>query len=143
MESSIKHFGQVDILVNNAGMQHIRTVEDFEEDMWEKVVSLNLSSNFYTIKYALPQMKKRGWGRIINISSVHGLVASVNKSAYVAAKHGLVGLTRSVALENAKAGVTCNAICPGWVMTPLIQKQIEIKAEANKTSVEEATRILI
>lgn len=92
--------------------------------MWEKVVGLNLSSNFYTVKAVLPQMKQRGWGRIINIASVHGLVASVNKSAYVAAKHGLVGFTKAVALENAGTGVTCNVICPGWVLTPLIQKQI-------------------
>ena len=119
-----QHFGSVDILVNNAGMQHIDAVENFPEEIWEKVTALNLSSNFYTIKYALPMMKKKQWGRIINISSVHGLVASVNKSAYVAAKHGVIGLTRAVALENAKTGITCNAICPGFVLTPLIEKQI-------------------
>ena len=120
VEQAHKHFGSVDILVNNAGIQHIDAVENFPEEMWEKVTALNLSSNFYTTKYCLPAMKKNGWGRIINISSVHGLVASVNKSAYVAAKHGVVGFTKAVALENAKTGVTCNAICPGWVFTPLI-----------------------
>ena len=92
--------------------------------MWEKVIALNLSSSFYTTKYAIPQMKERGWGRIINIASVHGLVASVNKSAYIAAKHGVVGFTRAIALENAKTGITCNAICPGFILTPLIEKQI-------------------
>ena len=143
VEQGIKHFGQIDILVNNAGIQHINAVEDFPEDMWEKVIALNLSSNFYTTKYALPQMKQRGWGRIINIASVHGLVASVNKSAYIAAKHGVVGFTKAIALENAKTGVTCNSICPGFVLTPLIEKQIEIKAQNNKVSLEEARRILI
>lgn len=98
VERSIAHFGKVDILVNNAGMQHISTVEDFPEDIWEKVISLNLSSAFYGTRYALPQMKQRGWGRVINIASVHGLVASVNKSAYVAAKHGIVGFTKAAAL---------------------------------------------
>jgi 3-hydroxybutyrate dehydrogenase len=107
-------------------MQHIDKVEEFPDELWEKVISLNLSSNFYTTKNVLPQMKKNGWGRIINIASVHGLVASVNKSAYVAAKHGLVGFTKAVALENAQSGITCNAICPGFVLTPLIQKQIDI-----------------
>ena len=128
IEKSISHFGQVDILVNNAGMQHIDKVEDFPEDVWEKVISLNLSSAFYTTRYALPGMKQRQWGRIINIASVHGLVASVNKSAYVAAKHGIVGFTKAAALENAKSGVTVNAICPGFILTPLIQKQIDIIA---------------
>jgi 3-hydroxybutyrate dehydrogenase len=126
VEKSIAHFGAVDILVNNAGMQHIDSVENFPEDIWEKVISLNLSSAFYGTRYALPPMKQRGWGRIINIASVHGLVASVNKSAYVAAKHGIVGFTKACALENARAGVTINAICPGFVLTPLIQKQIDI-----------------
>ena len=101
-------------------MQHIDSAENFPEESWEKIIALNLSSNFYTTKYCLSQMKQRSWGRIINISSVHGLVASVNKSAYVAAKHGVIGFTKAVALETAKTGVTCNAICPGWVLTPLI-----------------------
>ena len=120
IEQSIKHFGNVDILVNNAGIQHIDKVEEFPEEKWEQVIALNLSSNYYTTKYAISQMKERGWGRIINIASVHGLVASVNKSAYIAAKHGVVGFTKATALENAKTGVTINAICPGWVLTPLI-----------------------
>ena len=143
IEQSQNYFGSLDILVNNAGMQHIDKAEDFPEELWEKVIALNLSSNFYTTKYALPMMKKNLWGRIINISSVHGLVASVNKSAYIAAKHGVVGFTKAVALENAKNGVTCNAICPGFVLTPLIEKQIELKAKLNNTTIEEASRILI
>ena len=126
VESSISHFGKLDILVNNAGMQHIDACENFPDEMYEKVIALNLSSVFYATKYSLPGMQQRGWGRIINISSVHGLVASVNKSAYVASKHGVVGFTRATALENAKNGVTINAICPGFVLTPLIEKQIEI-----------------
>ena len=124
-------------------MQHISTVEDFPEEIWEKVISLNLSSAFYGTKYALPQMKERGWGRIINIASVHGLVASVNKSAYVAAKHGIVGFTKAAGLENAKIGVTVNAICPGFVLTPLIQKQIDIIREKKGVSNEEASNLLI
>lgn len=111
--------------------------------MWEKVISLNLSSAFYTSRYALPGMKERKWGRIINIASVHGLVASVNKSAYVAAKHGIVGFTKATALENAKLGVTVNAICPGFILTPLIQKQIDIIAEQKKVSNTEASNILV
>lgn len=143
IEQSIAHFGKVDILVNNAGMQHISTVEDFPEDIWEKVISLNLSSAFYGTKYALPQMKKNGWGRIINVASVHGLVASVNKSAYVAAKHGIVGFTKAAALENARNGVTVNAICPGFVLTPLIQKQIDIIKEKRGISEQDAAKTLI
>lgn len=111
--------------------------------MWEKVIGLNLSSNFYTTKTVIPQMKKRGWGRIINIASVHGLVASVNKSAYVSAKHGLVGFTKAVALETAGSGITCNVICPGWVLTPLIQKQIDIISQRDGLTNEEATKKLV
>lgn len=143
VEKSIAHFGKVDILVNNAGIQHIDAVENFPEDKWDNIIALNLSSNFHTIKHALPGMKQRGWGRIINIASVHGLVGSINKSAYVAAKHGVVGLTKVVALENAQSGVTCNAICPGFVLTPLIQKQIELKSQQHKVSIEEAQKILV
>lgn len=143
VEKSIAHFGAVDILVNNAGMQHIDSVENFPEEIWEKVISLNLSSAFYGTRYALPAMKQRGWGRIINIASVHGLVASVNKSAYVAAKHGIVGFTKACALENARAGVTINAICPGFVLTPLIQKQIDIIRDKRGISNEEASKALI
>ena len=121
-------FGSVDVLVNNAGIQHVAPVEDFPAERWDAVIALNLSAVFHGIQHALPGMKRRGWGRILNIASVHGHVASVNKSAYVAAKHGVVGLTKTVALETAGAGVTCNAICPGWVLTPLVQKQIDALA---------------
>lgn len=136
IENSLKHFGNVDILVNNAGMQHIDKIEEFPDQVWEKVISLNLSSAFYTTKAALPGMKFKQWGRIINIASVHGLVASVNKSAYVAAKHGIIGFTKASALENAKHGITANAICPGWILTPLIQKQIDIIANKKGCSLE-------
>ncbi|MDQ2105692.1 3-hydroxybutyrate dehydrogenase [Azospirillum isscasi] len=118
-------FGSVDVLVNNAGIQHVAPVEEFPAERWDAVIALNLSAVFHGTHHALPGMKRRGWGRIINIASVHGHVASVNKSAYVAAKHGVVGLTKTVALETAGTGVTCNAICPGWVLTPLVQKQID------------------
>ncbi|NRR34153.1 3-hydroxybutyrate dehydrogenase [Oxalobacteraceae bacterium] len=118
-------FGAVDILVNNAGIQHTARVEDFPVESWDRIMAINLSSNFHAIRAALPQMQQRDWGRIINIASVHGLVASAHKSAYVAAKHGVIGLSKTVALENARSGVTCNAICPGWVLTPLVQKQID------------------
>ena len=121
-------FGAVDILVNNAGIQHVAPVEEFPAERWDAVIAVNLSAVFHGIHHALPGMKRRGWGRIINIASAHGLVASVNKSAYVAAKHGVVGLTKTVALETAGTGVTCNAICPGWVLTPLVQKQIDALA---------------
>ncbi len=120
-----KELGSVDILVNNAGIQHTATVEEFPPDKWEAVLAINLSSAFYGMRAALPHMKRKNWGRIINIASAHGLVASATKSAYVAAKHGLVGLTKVVALETARTGITCNAICPGWVLTPLVQKQID------------------
>nr|MBA3777567.1 3-hydroxybutyrate dehydrogenase [Betaproteobacteria bacterium] len=129
-----KELGGVDVLVNNAGIQHTATIEDFPPEKWEQVIAINLSSNFYAIRAALPQMKKRNWGRIINIASAHGLVASANKVAYVAAKHGVVGLTKVVALETARTGITCNAICPGWVLTPLVQKQIDDWAAREKIS---------
>lgn len=122
--------GAVDILVNNAGIQHVAPVDEFPPERWDAVIAINLSSAFHTIRTALPGMKKRGWGRIINIASAHGLVASPNKSAYVAAKHGLLGLTKVVALENAEAQITCNAICPGWVLTPMVQRQIDARAVA-------------
>ncbi len=135
--------GKVDILVNNAGIQHVSPVEDFPADRWDAVIAINLSSAFHTIKAALPGMKKRGWGRLINVASAHGLVASVNKSAYVASKHGIVGLTKVVALENAQSGITCNAICPGWVRTPLVERQIEARAAANGQTVEQASYDLL
>jgi 3-hydroxybutyrate dehydrogenase len=131
-------FGAVDIVVNNAGTQHVSPIEDFPPEKWDAIIAINLSSAFHTIRAALPAMKKRRWGRIVNIASAHGLVASVHKAAYVAAKHGIVGLTKVVALETAPLGVTCNAICPGWVKTPLVVKQIEDRAAANKISLEEA-----
>ena len=139
---AIEHFGQVDILVNNAGMQHIDLTENFPEKKWDDVIALNLTSPYHTIAAALPGMKQRQWGRIINIASAHGLVASPNKSAYCASKFGVVGLTKVVALENAKEGVTCNAVCPGFVMTPLIEKQIDIIVEKKKISFEEASAAL-
>jgi 3-hydroxybutyrate dehydrogenase len=126
--AATRELGAVDILVNNAGIQHTAAVEQFPDDRWDAVIAINLSSNFHAIKAALPQMKSRNWGRIINIASVHGLVASTQKIAYIAAKHGVVGLTKVVALETATTGITCNAICPGWVLTPLVQKQIDDRA---------------
>jgi len=131
-------FDGCDILVNNAGMQHTAPIEDFPVDSWDAILALNLSQAFHTIRAAIPMMYERGWGRIVNIASVHGRVASVNKAAYVSAKHGLVGLTKVVALEAAGRGVTCNAICPGWVLTPLIQKQVDIRAAEKKLTAEEA-----
>jgi len=139
----VSNFASVDILVNNAGIQFTSKVEEFPEDKWDAIIAINLSSSFHAIKAALPKMREKGFGRIINIASVHGLVGSENKSAYVAAKHGIVGLTKVVALETAAAGITCNAICPGWVHTPLVQKQIEDKAKENSISIEQATANLL
>lgn len=136
-------FGGVDILINNAGIQFTATVEEFPEEKWDAIIAINLSSSFHSIKASVPLMRKGGYGRIINIASVHGLVGSAHKSAYVAAKHGIVGLTKVVALETAEANITCNAICPGWVHTPLVQKQIEDKAKAESISVEQATSKLL
>ncbi len=143
MAYAAKTFGQVDILVNNAGIQHVAKVQDFPVERWDAVIAINLSSAFHTSRLALPAMLKANWGRIINVASVHGLVGSAEKSAYVAAKHGIVGLTKVTALETAASGVTCNAICPGWVLTPLVQKQIDAKAAAMKLSNEEATKLLL
>ncbi|MDQ7913480.1 3-hydroxybutyrate dehydrogenase [Pseudomonas sp. 102515] len=120
-----RDFGGVDILVNNAGIQHVAPVEDFPVERWDAVIALNLSAVFHTTRLALPTMRERDWGRIVNISSVHGLVASTGKAAYVAAKHGVVGLTKVTALETARTGITCNALCPGFVLTPLIQQQLD------------------
>jgi 3-hydroxybutyrate dehydrogenase len=130
--------GSLDILVNNAGIQHVAPIDQFPAERWDAVLAINLSSSFHTIKHALPLMKQRGWGRIVNIASSHGLVASVEKVAYVAAKHGIVGLTKVVALETARTAITCNAICPGWVLTPLVQKQIDARAAEKRIPVEEA-----
>ena len=132
-----RDFGALDILVNNAGIQYVANIEDFPIEKWEAIIAVNLSSSFHTIRVAVPGMKARKWGRIINIASAHGLVASAQKVAYVSAKHGLVGLTKVVAMENANAGVTCNAICPGWVLTPLVQQQIDARAKASGKSVHE------
>ncbi|GLR26929.1 3-hydroxybutyrate dehydrogenase [Limnobacter litoralis] len=131
-------FGHIDVLVNNAGIQHVSPIESFSVDKWNAVIAINLSAAFHTTRLFLPAMKERNWGRIINIASAHGLVASANKSAYVAAKHGIVGLTKVVALETAQTGVTCNAICPGWVLTPLVQAQIDKRAAAEGISVDKA-----
>ena len=136
-------FGRVDILVNNAGIQHVARIENFPTERWDAVIAINLSSAFHATRLALPAMREANWGRIINLASVHGLVASAEKSAYVAAKHGLVGLTKVTALENATTGVTCNAICPGWVLTPLVQKQVDARAAAQGVSNDEATRQLL
>jgi 3-hydroxybutyrate dehydrogenase len=136
-------FGRVDVLVNNAGVQHVSPIESFPPEKWDLVLAINLSASFHTIRAALPGMRRRGWGRVINIASTHGLVASIDKAAYVAAKHGLVGLTKVVALETARTAITCNAICPGWVLTPLVQKQIDALAEREKIHVDEAKHRLL
>ncbi|MEY2660279.1 MAG: hypothetical protein RLZZ123_1451 [Pseudomonadota bacterium] len=143
MASVARQWGRVDILVNNAGIQHVAPIEQFPVERWDAVIAINLSSAFHTTRLALPAMQAAGWGRIINVASVHGLVASVQKAAYVAAKHGIVGLTKVTALENATRDITCNAICPGWVLTPLVQKQVDAKAQALGLSNEEATRQLL
>ena len=133
-----EQFGTVDILVNNAGIQHVAPIEAFADECWDEVLSLNLTAAFCTVKAVLPGMRAHGCGRIINIASVHGLVASINKCAYVAAKHGLLGLTKVVALETANDGITCNAICPGWVLTELVQRQVDARAAASGMSPAEA-----
>ncbi len=136
-------FGSVDILVNNAGIQHVAPIDEFPEDKWSAIQDIMLNASFHAIKAVLPGMKQRGWGRIINLASAHGLVASPFKSAYVAAKHGLVGLTKTVALETAESGITCNAICPGYVRTPLVENQIEAQAAAHKLPREQVIREVI
>jgi 3-hydroxybutyrate dehydrogenase len=143
VEQCEKLLGRCDILVNNAGIQFTAPIEEFPQEKWDAIIAINLSAAFHATKAALPGMKKRKFGRIINIASVHGLVASTNKVAYVAAKHGIVGLTKVTALENAPLDITCNAICPGWVHTPLVQKQIEDKAKEKDISIEEATNQLL
>ena len=143
VEATLAQLGGIDILVNNAGIQHVAPVDEFPDERWDAVLAINLSASFHAIKAALPHMRKRGWGRIINIASAHGLVASAQKAAYVTAKHGLVGLTKVVALETAASGITCNAICPGWVLTPLVQKQIDDLARREKLSADEAKRRLL
>jgi len=136
-------FGGVDVLVNNAGIQHVAAIEDFPVEKWDAVIAINLSSAFHTTRLALPGMRRKNWGRVINVASAHGLVASPQKSAYVAAKHAIVGLTKSVALETATSGITVNAICPGWVLTPLVQKQIDDRSAREGISVEQANHELL
>ena len=143
LKFAAERFGRVDILVNNAGIQHVASVQDFPVDKWDAIIAINLTSAFHTTRLALPGMLAANWGRVINVASVHGLVASAQKSAYVAAKHGIVGLTKVTALENATTGVTCNAICPGWVLTPLVQKQVDAKAAAHGLSNEDAKKLLL
>jgi 3-hydroxybutyrate dehydrogenase len=135
--------GRLDILVNNAGIQHVAPVEEFPVDKWNAIIAINLSSAFHTTRLALPGMRERRWGRVLNIASVHGLVASAQKSAYVAAKHGIIGFTKSVALETATSPITVNAICPGWVLTPLVQQQVDARAKAYDVDAEEAKRRLL
>jgi 3-hydroxybutyrate dehydrogenase len=137
LSEAVHMFGGVDILVNNAGIQHVAPIDEFPTDKWDQILAINLSSAFRTTRLALPGMKKRGWGRIVNIASIHGLVASPYKAAYIAAKHGLVGLTKTVALETAQLPITCNAICPGYVLTPLVEKQIDDQAKAHGIPREE------
>ncbi|MDC8773106.1 3-hydroxybutyrate dehydrogenase [Roseateles albus] len=143
IESTLRELGSVDILVNNAGIQYVSPVHEFPLERWDAVIAINLTAVFLTTRAALPGMKERGWGRIINIASVHGLVASADKAAYVASKHGVVGLTKTVALETATSGITCNAICPGWVLTPLVQKQIDALAAKENISTDEAKTKLL
>jgi len=138
VKGALAQFGRIDVLVNNAGIQHTAPIQDFPPERWDAIIAINLSASFHTIRLALPQMLTRNWGRIINIASAHGLVASVQKVGYIAAKHGLVGLTKVVALETATTGVTCNAICPGWVLTPLVQKQIDARAQKEGIDVAKA-----
>ena len=143
MQQAAARFGRVDILVNNAGIQHVAKIENFPVERWDAIIAINMSSAFHATRLALPAMKAANWGRIINVASIHGLVGSAEKSAYVTAKHGVVGLTKVTALENATTGVTCNAICPGWVLTPLVQKQVDAKAAALGLSNVEATKLLL
>ena len=136
-------FGGVDVLVNNAGIQHVANIEDFPVEKWDAIIAINLTSAFHTSRLVLPRMRANNWGRIINLASVHGLVASAGKSAYVAAKHGLIGLTKAGALETASTGVTVNAICPGFVLTPLVQKQVDARAAKDGISNDEAKKALL
>jgi len=136
-------FGGTDVLINNAGIQHVANVDEFPVEKWDAIIAINLTSAFHTTRLALPGMKKKNWGRIINIASAHGLVGSAGKSAYVAAKHGIVGFTKVSALETATTGVTVNAICPGFVLTPLVQKQVDARAEKDGLTNEQAKHALL
>jgi 3-hydroxybutyrate dehydrogenase len=143
IRSATSEFGGIDVLVNNAGIQHVANVEDFPPERWDAIIAINLTSAFHTTRLALPGMKVRRWGRVINVASTHGLVASAQKSAYVASKHGIVGFTKAVALECATTGVTVNAICPGWVLTPLVQRQVDARASREGVDDAEAKRRLL
>lgn len=140
IEEAVKVFGSIDIVVNNAGIQHVAPVEEFSPEKWDAIIAINMSSSFHTVRAAIPHMKKQGWGRIINIASAHGLIASPFKSAYVTAKHGVLGFTKTIALEVAEDNITCNAICPGYVLTPLVEKQIPDTAKARGINEEEVKR---
>ena len=143
VDFAMRRFGGVDVLINNAGIQYVANVEDFPVDKWDAIIAINLSSAFHTTRLLMPHMKEKNWGRIINIASAHGLVASAQKSAYVAAKHGIGGLTKATALESAQTGVTVNSICPGWVLTPLVQKQIDDRASRESVSQDTAKKSLL
>ena len=143
IQQAAKELGSVDVLVNNAGIQFVAPVEEFPEAKWDAIIAINLSAAFHAIRAALPGMKQRKWGRIVNIASAHGLVASVQKVAYVSAKHGIVGMTKVVAMEAANHGITCNAICPGWVLTPLVEKQIAARAKEKGWTNEQAKNELL
>jgi 3-hydroxybutyrate dehydrogenase len=140
MDKALSEFGSVDLLVNNAGIQHVAPVDEFPREKWDAILAINLSAAFHTVRHALPGMKRRGWGRIVNVASAHALVASPYKSAYVAAKHRIAGFTKAVALEVAEAGITVNAVCPGYVLTPLVQQQIPDTAKARGISEEAVVR---
>jgi 3-hydroxybutyrate dehydrogenase len=137
IETAHKTFGSIDILINNAGIQHVAKIEDFPDEKWDAIIAINLTSSFHTIKHTIPHMKNQGWGRIINLVSAHGLVASPFKSAYVSAKHGVMGLTKTIALEVAENGITVNSICPGYVRTPLVEHQIKDQAKTRGISEEQ------
>jgi 3-hydroxybutyrate dehydrogenase len=143
IEFANHNLGGIDILVNNAGIQHLDSVENFPTERWDSIIAINLSSAFHTIRHTLPGMRAKDFGRIINIASVHGLIASEHKAAYVAAKHGLIGLTKVVALETAQSPITCNAVCPGWVLTPLVEQQIKLRAQESSIEFEQAKKELL
>lgn len=143
VETTHKEFGSLDILVNNAGIQYTNPIEKFDHKMWDKIIAINLTSAFYTMHYAVPLMRQGGFGRIINTASAHGLVASVEKAAYVASKHGIIGMSKVVALETAEDNITCNAVCPGWVLTDLVKKQIEANAKRDGVDYDTAKRQLV